>query len=144
MACLFILNSGALTGRLINHVHSISHVVFQLAAGPGLLFGVRTVEFARDLARHFRSVVDPRSPAAVVQPSRNSGMNPTVLRRHCACVAAVGGVSSGQAFSMVPSKTRLSLCARGLARRENIVPHGATIAAYRANGGDVYYLYTMR
>ena len=39
-ACLFILTSGALTSRLISHVHSISHVVFLLAAGPALWFTV--------------------------------------------------------------------------------------------------------
>jgi hypothetical protein len=36
-AFLFILTSGALTSRLVSHVHSISHVVFLLAAGPALL-----------------------------------------------------------------------------------------------------------
>ncbi|MGA2739154.1 MAG: hypothetical protein ABSG65_17080 [Bryobacteraceae bacterium] len=40
VACLFILTSGALTSRLVNHVDSISHVVFLLAAGPALLFTV--------------------------------------------------------------------------------------------------------
>lgn len=40
LACLFIVTSGALTSRLISHVHSISHVVFLLAAGPALLFTV--------------------------------------------------------------------------------------------------------
>jgi hypothetical protein len=40
VACLFILTSGALTSRLVNHVDSISHVAFLLAAGPALLFTV--------------------------------------------------------------------------------------------------------
>lgn len=37
VACLFILTSGALTARLVGHVHSISHVAFLMTAGPALL-----------------------------------------------------------------------------------------------------------
>ncbi len=40
LACLFIVTNGAITDRLITHVHSISHVVFLLAIGPALLMTV--------------------------------------------------------------------------------------------------------
>jgi hypothetical protein len=36
LACIFILTSGAMTGRLVSHIHGISHVAFLLAIGPAL------------------------------------------------------------------------------------------------------------
>jgi len=39
--CVFIVTTGALTSRLVGHVHSISHVSFLLVAGPVLLLTVK-------------------------------------------------------------------------------------------------------
>jgi hypothetical protein len=45
---------------------------------PNRAAGIRTVEFARGVAQHFRETVHPERPMAlVVRPSRDSGMNPT-------------------------------------------------------------------
>jgi hypothetical protein len=113
--------------------------------------GVRTVEFARDLAQHFRRTVDsPRPAVLVVRPSRNSGMNPTdmFLVSYFAGTALawrqVALYPRDKIFSMVPKDPDYLYAPADSPWETNILPRGEPIAAYRANGGDVYYLFSMR
>ena len=41
VACLFILTTGAMTARLVIHIHGISHIAFLLVIGPALMCTVK-------------------------------------------------------------------------------------------------------
>jgi hypothetical protein len=109
------------------------------------------VEFARDLARHFRRVVDPQRPAVlVVRPSRGSGMNPTdmLLVSYFAGTALAWYPRTlyprDKIFSMLPKDPDYLYAPADSPYQTDILPRGQPIAAYQANGGDVYYLFAMR
>lgn len=104
-ACLFILTSGALTSRLVNHVDRVSHVAFLLAAGPALLFTVLAL----------------REPTR-----RRMGL----------------GVSGEMGSPALLRDRRRCLTLRHLLHQADLPLHGQPVAAYRANGGDVYYLFS--
>jgi len=113
--------------------------------------GIRTVEFARDLARHFRQAVHPERPTAlVVRPSRNSGMNPTdmFLVSYFAGTAIAWRTPAlyprDKIFSMRPKDPDYLYMPAESPYQTDILPHGRPIAAYPANGGDVYYLFVER
>jgi len=123
-----------------------------LAAGnnPNRGAGIRTVEFARDLAQHFRQVVDPARPMAlVVRPARDSGMNPTdmFLVSYYAGTAIAWRTPAlyprDKIFSMRPKDPDYLYMPAESPWQTDILPRGRSIAAYPANGGDVYYLYRM-
>lgn len=117
---------------------------------PNRVAGIRTVEFARDLARHFRQAVHPERPMAlVVRPSRESGMNPTdmFLVSYFAGTAIAWRKPAlyprDKIFSMLPKDPDYLYMPAESPYQTDILPRGQPIAAYPAIGGDVYYLYRM-
>jgi hypothetical protein len=116
---------------------------------PNRSAGIHTEEFARDLAQHFHRVVDPQRPTALlVRPSRGSGMNPTDM--------FLVSYFAGTALAWPPPPLYPRDLIFSVRRREpdylyvpaeslnqtDIPLHSPPIAAYRLNGGDVYYLFS--
>ena len=117
---------------------------------PNRAAGIRTVEFARGVAQHFRETVHPERPMAlVVRPSRDSGMNPTdmLLVSYFAGTAIAWRTPAlyprDKIFSMRPKDPDYLYMPTESPYQADILPRGRPIAAYPASGGDVYYLYRM-
>jgi hypothetical protein len=110
--------------------------------------GIRTVEFASDLARHFRQAVHPEGPVALlVLPSRESGMNATdmFLVSYFAGTALASRPPALYPRDLIFSVRRrepdyVYASSESLLRTDLALP-GPPIAAYRGNTGDVYYLF---
>jgi hypothetical protein len=116
---------------------------------PDRSAGIRTEEFARDLAQHFHRVVDSQRPTALlVRPSRGSGMNPTDMF----LVSYFAGTALARPppplyprdliFSVRRREPDYLYVPTELLHQTDLPLHGQPVAAYRTNGGDVYYLFS--
>lgn len=134
LGCLLLLalRSGAASyGQLIS-----------AATNPLRGEGIRTVEFARDLARHFRQTIHPdRPPVLMVRPESHSGMNQTdmFLVSYFAGTAIAWPPSTqyprDKIFSTIPKEPDYIYVPQ-----QADVKLGSPIAEYRAPGGTYYDL----
>jgi len=118
-------------------------------SNPNRGAGVRTEEFARDLAQHFHRVVDPQRPTALlVRPSRGSGMNATDMF----LVSYFAGTAlAWPPPPLIPRDLIFSVRRRDpdylyvpteLLHQPDLPLRGQPVAAYRAPDGDLYYLFS--
>jgi hypothetical protein len=111
--------------------------------------GIRTEEFARDLARHFHRVVNPQRPAALlVRPSRGSGMNGTdmFLVSYFASTALPWPppplIPRDLIFSVRRREPDYLYVPADLLHQPDFSLPGQPIATYRTQDGEVYYLFS--